>query len=433
MKKILSSLMVLIILTLFVLTGYSSRKTEQLFTSQIKIFNQAAPEQIKIELQNYQRSLFSSSARTALRSQGQEKISFDHQIRHFAWGIKMVTTLANNSDMAQVIAEKMPLEQFQLKTDINFRGASQSNLELPAIRFQDASKSLKITGLRARWDLNADLTMGEFTGQVDSLLLQQAEQLEMNLSGLAIASQMSVFQDIPLGSGELQLEKFQLVVQGKPAIEFHNIQYQGQTDLEQDIFSSTAALNFSAAFLAEEKLSDGQVKLVLSGVNSEVLRSLQQTAEQLQNKALNQQSSSLELQLQLFGLYTQLLQSGISLDLEKLSLDTENGSINGKGTLVLLNSTAAARSLLSLENIKANFQLDIDQGAFVTGYRLFNNLQSSGGNKQNSAVLADQAEQIVGGLEQKGIFVRQGGDKFHVEFSLSEGQGKLNGEPFQLD
>ncbi|MDA3902923.1 MAG: DUF945 family protein [Desulfuromusa sp.] len=429
MKKILSSLMALIIITLFVLTWYSSRKTEQLFTAQIKTFNQAAAEQIEIELQNYQRSLFSSSARTSLRVQGQEEVTFDHQIRHFVWGIKMVTTLAKDSDLARVIAEKTPLEQFQLKTDINFRGASQSKLELPAISLQEANGNLKITGLRAGWDLNADLTMGEMTGQADNLLLQ-AEQLEMNLSGLAFTSQMTDLQDIPLGNGELQLEKFQLMDHGKPAIEFHNIQYQGQTELEQDIFSSTAALSFSTAFLAEEKLSNGRLQLVLSGIDSEMLHSLQQTAKQLQNKALNQQSSSLELQLQLFELYTQLMQSGVSLNLEKLSLDTENGSINGKGTLALLNSTSAARSLFSLENIKADFQLDIDQGAFVTGYLLLNNLKSSGGNKQNSAVLAEQAEQIAGALVQKGIFIRQDGDKFHVEYSLSEGQGKLNGEPF---
>lgn len=93
MKKFFSSLMIVSLVALFAMTWYTSRKTEQLFTAQIAAFNQTAPELIKVDLQSYQRKLFSSSARTALRIQGQKGIFFDHQIRHFVWGIKMVTTL----------------------------------------------------------------------------------------------------------------------------------------------------------------------------------------------------------------------------------------------------------------------------------------------------------------------------------------------------
>jgi hypothetical protein len=39
----------------------------------------------------------------------------------------------------------------------------------------------------------------------------------------------------------------------------------------------------------------------------------------------------------------------------------------------------------------------------------------------------------MGGLVQKGIFTRQDGDRFRMDFSLVEGQGKINGEPLQLN
>ncbi|MEA3362674.1 MAG: DUF945 family protein [Thermodesulfobacteriota bacterium] len=427
MKKFFSSLMIVSLVALFAMTWYTSRKTEQLFTAQIAAFNQTAPELIKVDLQSYQRKLFSSSARTALRIQGQKGIFFDHQIRHFVWGIKMVTTLAEDSELAQIIAEKTHLDQFQLTTDISILGASQSTLALPDISYQDPDGRIQMNGFRANWDLDANLTTGELTCQLDNLILQQAEQVEINLSGFSLSSQMINLQDIPLGSGELLLEKIQIVGHGKPALEVHNIHYRGQTDLDQNIYSSTGELSFSEAFFAEEKLNNGELKMVLSGLDPELLHSLQQTAKQLQNKAFNQQISSFELQLQLLDLYTKLFDSGVILNLEKLSLSSGEDQVNGRGTLTLLKKSASKGSIFSLENIQGSFQLDIDRGAFVAGYRLFNILRFGENNNQNAAVLAEQAEQLAGGLVQKGIFTQQDGGKFHVDFSLFEGQGKLNG------
>jgi len=427
MKKILSFLMILTLIALFAMTWYTSRKTEQLFTAQIATFNQIAPEMIKVDLQNYQRKLFTSSARTALWLQGKEKIIFDHQIRHFVWGVKMITTLAEDSELAQSISENTSLDQIQLTTDISLLGASQSKLALPDISFQDPDGRVQMNGFRANWDLDADLTTGKLTCQLDKLILQQAKQVEMNFSGFALSSQMTNLQDIPLGSGDLLLEKLHIVGHGTPALEVHNIHYRGQSDLEQDSYSSTGSLSFSEAFFAEEKLNNGELKMVLTGLDPELFHSLQQTAKQLQNKAFNQQISSFELQLQLLDLYTKLFDSGVTLNLEKLSISSGADQISGHGTLTLLEKSASKGSFFSLENIQGTFQLDIDRGAFVAGYRLFNILRFGESNNHNAAVLAEQAEQLAGGLVQKGIFTQQDGGKFHVDFSLFEGQGKLNG------
>ncbi|MCK5826161.1 MAG: DUF945 family protein [Desulfuromusa sp.] len=426
MKKSLSVLMVLTILGLFTLTWYCSYLTEQHFTAQVTAINQVSPELIKVEIKTYQRKLFTSAAETIIRIRGEE-VRFNHQIRHFIWGVKMITTLVPDSALAKNIATRIPLEQLQLTTDFSFLGASKSRLILPSLKFQDNGGSLEITGFSAGWNLNADLTMGNFVCLLDSLQ-QQTDQSELKLANLRISTQMTDLRDIPLGNGTLQLEKLQLVGHDKLAIEFQNIQYWGQTDLTQGLFSGTAELNFDQLLLAGETLSDGRLRLTLSGIDMGLLDSIQQTAEQLQQQAFDQQSSPFELQLQLLAFYTELLDSGVTLTLEELSLRTDNGEIKGNGDLSLLKESAAESSLFSLENITANFQLEIDRGAFVTGYRLFSNLQSTGGKHQNPAVLAEQAEQIAGGLVQKGIFTRQNGDKFLIDFSWAEGQGKLNGE-----
>lgn len=423
MKKILSTLMVLTLITLFAMTWYSSRKTEQIFTEQITAINQISPEIVKVDLQHYQRRLFSSQAVTVVSIKGKERMKLHHQIRHFVWGVKMVTSLAKESELAAVLAP----DQLHLTTDFNLQGASQTKLNVPEISFQDAKGSLKITGLQAHLDFNENLSKGTFNCQIDSLHVQQADQTELDLSNLSISSQMTDLQDIPLGSGELLLEKLNMSVQGQPTVELHTIRYQGKTDLVQNSYKGDATITFAELLLADETVGQGELKLTLSDIDTELLRSLQQTTKKLQTVALNQQSSSFELQLQLLGLYTELLHSGITLTLEKLSLHSGDDQIIGNGTLTLLKKTTAGRTFLSLQNIKGAFQLDIDHGAFVTGYRLFNKLRFGTDQKQNSAVLAEQAEQIAGGLLQKGIFIRQTGDKFHLDFSLSEGQGTLNG------
>ncbi|NOQ41770.1 MAG: DUF945 family protein [Desulfuromusa sp.] len=423
MKKILSILMAVTIVVLFILTWYCSHKTEQHFTAQIAAINQASPELINVELINYQRKLFTANAATAVSIRGEEKLSFNHQIRHFVWGVKIITTLAPDSALAKEIVTQVPLDQLQLITDFSLLGASKSRFILPQLTFQDDSVNLEITGFSIGWDLSADLTMGNFVCLLDNLQLQQVDQGELNLANLRISTQMTDLQDSPLGNGELQLEKLRLIRSGRPAIEFQNIQYRGQTNLNQGLFSGTAELDFARLLLAEETLSDGRLKLTLAGIDADLLRSIQQTGEQLQLKALNQQNSPLELQLQLLGLYTELLNSGATLTLEELSLSTDNGKINGNGVLSLLKESTSESSFFSLDNITANFQLEIDRDAFVTGYRLLNNLQSAEGKYQNPAVLAEQAEQIAGGLVQKGIFVRQDEDTYHLDFSWAEGQG----------
>ena len=427
MKKILSVLMVLILMVLFTLTWYCSYITEQHFAAQVTAINQVSPELIKVELKTYQRKLFASAAETIIKIGGEE-VRFNHQIRHFIWGVKMITTLALDSALAKEIATRIPLEQLLLTTDFSFLGGSKSRFILPSLKFQDNGDSLEITGFSAGWDLNGDLTMGNFVCLLDSLQLQQTDQGELKLANLRISTQMTDLQDIPLGNGTLQLEKLQLVGRERQAIEVHNIHYRGQTDLTQGLFSGTAELGFDQLLLAGETVSDGRLKLTLSGIDAGLLRAIQQSSEQLQQQALDQQSSPLELQLQLLEFYTELLNSGGTLTLEELSLQTDNGELKGNGDLSLLKESAAESLLFPLENITANFQLEIDRGAFVTGYRLFNNLQSAEGQYQNPAVLAEQAEQIAGGLVQKGIFTRQEGDKFRIDFSWAEGQGKLNGE-----
>lgn len=431
MKKILSTLMVLTLIVLFALTWFCSRKTEELFMAQLSAFNQAAPALMKVDLQNYHRRLFSSTAQTALHLQGKNGGTFklNHQIRHFIWGGKIVTVLEEGSELADSIETAVPLDEIQLITDISLQGASKSVLELPQLSFLGDGDTLTLTGFKVNWNLNNDVTAGDFTCLLKGFSVQQGSREVFKLDSLHIFSQTTNLQEVPFGNGKMSLSGLKLQGPGMIPIEFQDIQYQGQTELTQGAFGGTFDLNFARLLLADETLSKGRMRLTLSGVDAAFLKALRQTASELQLKALDPQADPLELQIKLLGLYSKIFNSGITFRLEEVSLKSGDGEIRGDGVLTLVGDSGFGSFFSLLENINAKFQLDIDRLAFVHGYQIFQNLQAGDQKKQNPAVLAEEAGQIASGLVQKGVFSRQDGDKFRLDFAWDKGRGKLNGEP----
>ncbi len=429
MKKIISSLLVLTIIALFSLTWYCSHQTQLIFTEQVSTSNQALAEFGKIELIDYQRNLFTSTAKTAVSLSGGEEIRFNHQVRHFVWGVKMVTTLAPNTTLTDKMTSIVPLEELQIITDFSLTGASESQLIIPEITFEEEGSHIGIAGLSVGWNLNNDMTTGGVVFHLDHFQFKQDGQGGLSLSNLKLMSQITDVKEVPLGNGELQLGSLQITKQNKPVILCEDIHYKGKTELNQGSYNSLAELNIENLLLGKESFNKGQLKFSISGMESKKLRSLMQTAQQLQQQSLEIQGNSNELQLQLLSFYTQLFDSGVTLTLDKLSLQTEGGKFNGTGKLTLLNHPARENMPFFLGNLAGALRLIIDRGAFVTGYRFLNNLNIVEDDYQNPAILAEQAEQLAGGLIQKGIFVPKGKDHYLLDFTWSEGSGKINGVP----
>jgi hypothetical protein len=135
------------------------------------------------------------------------------------------------------------------------------------------------------------------------------------------------------------------------------------------------------------------------------------------------------MSFQLLGLYSELLQSGLSLRLEELSLETAEGKMNAAGALIFEPTDEILAALLTLSHISAQLQIKLDSDVFKTGYRLLNRTQDDEQRNVTVAVLNKEAGQVARDLVQKGIFVEQpGSDQFSVNFSLSEGQAILNGK-----
>jgi len=69
--------------------------------------------------------------------------------------------------------------------------------------------------------------------------------------------------------------------------------------------------------------------------------------------------------------------------------------------------------------------LEMNLPLFAAGYRFYNEFLT--GKNKNIAVLNEQAEQLAGGLVQKGIFIREG-SIFSLSLTCSNHHKQLNGK-----
>ena len=385
LKKVLTTLMILIILVLFALTWYSSRRTEQLFIAQIETINNSYPHLIQIHLENYQRHLFVSQARTKISTARQE-LTLNHQIRHFLWGMTITSSLAEDSGLAIQLAEKIPIAQLTLVSDINFKGTVKSRLEFPGESLSAADGSFELSGLKFNW-------------QPD----------EVSISP----------------NFELKLKKL-VLGQNQRAIRLADLTFRASSYLENETYSNTGALHISRLDLAGEQLHNGRITLKLSGLRQ---KSLQELAVQLQRMVTSGQAASPQTQFDLLALYAEILKSGLTLKLEELLLESARGKLIGTGLLILQPTDDFLEALVSMSNINAGFQLALNRDIFKTGYRLVNNFpDDSGGFHQPPAVLDEKAEQLIEKLIAQGIFTKQQETgRFGIDFSFSGGEASLNG------
>ena len=433
MRKVASGLMVLILILLFGATFYCSIQTEKIFKAQLEQLNQDYQGVFQLELSDYQRSLLLSDAQVVLQVQNEEPLPLVFQLRHFPWGVTINTSLAADSVVAQRLAEVMPLEELQLVTDIDLTGLSQTRFSLPDIAFSDDTGSLSIKGLAFFCNLNQQMTSGDVSFELDSLQITDEQQTALLLSGINLSSQFIEQQGLPLGDGEFVLEQLSVnnAGQSEPEFELKGLHYQAATELDGEKLSSDLTMTLAELSLLNEKFTVAELKLAIAGIDVVAVRNIQESAKQLQADMLGQEVDPVVLQLQLFGLYSQLFREGISLTLERLAVQTDEGAVQGHGVVKLQDVSGSGASPGSFEQLQADFQLDLDRGAFAAIFRVIDALQRNGKAAPNRAVLTEQAGQLAGAFVQKGILIpREGG--YRSELSIDNGNAELNGRPFSF-
>jgi|GEM_PF-1719461 len=430
MKKIVSTCLILILLALFGANFYCSRKTEAAYRTLVEKLRQSYVGILQVDLEDYRSGLFLSQARLNLAFSAGGSISLRQQIRHFPWGIKMVTRLSAGSQLATELARLVPLEQLELVTEVDLSGRSHSTLELPELKMTEGPDRLTFGQLDFSCDLDSSLQNGQFLFNLADLKIERAAQQQLALGGVSLQIRFAEPQELPFSDGELGIARVQLNNGDQTLMELSGFHSRSLFQLEGDFLAGSSDLSLPELVLAGEHFRRGVLKLSLRGIDLAAVRELRENLKQLQADLLSRKVDPLVLQVQLIGLCRQLVHNGIELQLEQLALQTAEGSLQGKGWLKLGELGFSTGSGLNPEQVDAYFHLDIDSAAFAAGVRLLDKLKHQGRASDRPAVFNELAEQLAGGLVQKGMLTRSPAG-YRLELSIEQGQGLLNGQPFK--
>ncbi len=434
MRKILSSLMILTLIILFGATFYVSIQAEAGFKAQLDRLNQDYPGLIAAELQIYQRGLLLSKARTSFQVGEEDPLLLDHRLRHFPWGVTMLTDVVADSALGRQLAEVVPLKQLQLTSEVGLSGDSEHSMKIRELKIDSEGEPLLLKGLDFVGHFDAALTSGDVRLKVQSLELQETAEVGLLLEGISLNSQVLQQQQLPLGTGALQIDRLRIDKAGEQTLLLNDLRYQTHTGLQDDELLSRIELQLAELQLAEETFNHGELKLAVSGIKTATLLQLQEELKQLQLDLLGEEVDPLIMQLQLLNLYTQLFRDPVLIQLEQLGLQADQGKLHGQGSLSLqnLNLNLDGGSPLAFEKLAAQLQVDIDQPIFNTIFRVFDRLQRQGRPGPNSAQLNEQGEQLAGAFIQKGLLTRREDGGLRSELRVEGGKAELNGQPFRL-
>ena len=427
MKKIVSTCLVLILLALFSATFYCSRRTEAAFRRQVENLRQNESGFLKVRLDSYRTGLFLSQAGLSILLDGAGTLRLRQQIRHFPWGVEMVTQVAGDSDLASELTNLVPLDQVLLLTRVDLHGRSHSTLGLPEWHFSDDSGELKLSGLNLVFDLDQTLSSGDYSLDLGTLSITVEGERRLELSGMTLQGRVAGARGLPLGEGELRIARIELHNSTQPDLDIKDLRNFFRLQLTGESLAGLTETSMGELLLLGERFTKARFKLSLRGLEVAAIQELQESLRQLQADLLSREVDPLILQMQMLGVYSQLLQGGLDLRLEQFDVQGEEGTLQGEGTLQLLKTKAPGTSGTSPEQVTGHLFLNIDHGIFASGVRALDRLQHQGRASANRGVLNEQAEQLAGALLQKGILTNRQGGGYRVELAFDRGQGWLNG------
>ena len=422
-KRILTSIMLLTLLVLFSSTLLCSRRTEQFFAAWEGAANRLAPQLLQVEMKDYHRRLLTASATSSVRIAARHELLFNHQIRHFAWGVKITTTLQSAPPPLAA------LQQLYGITEIDLDGTVTTRFELPQEGLSTDGGNLEIAGLSGDWNLETGRGQENFNFRLGRLLLREHNHSLTILEKLTASGRASDLKTAPEHHGEIRLGTLQRVESNRTAAMLQDLHGFWQTGHSPPYYHGSFLLSFNDTLLAGENFRDGKASIAASGISPDLVHAFKKTLFLLTTDSL-QNASTLESQQQLLEFYAALSRSGLALSLNEFSLGQDGQRLRGQGSLIWPKTDAPPLS--PLEMLEVDLNLEIDREAFVAGYRLINKLMF-GERAGTAAILTEQAELLAGGLLQKGFLSRKNETAYTFELSLSKGQAAVNGQPLRLN
>lgn len=422
-KKLLTPTLIFTLVILFALTWYVSIKAEEHFTLWVERSNQVAPAITTTELISYDRQFFTAEAITTIDIQDIGRYDFHHLIRHYVWGLTVITTPATTAEDPGWLAG------LRIVTEVGPTGAARTRLSLPQLRIEsDFGPTLSIERVAFEGRANATATEGSWDMTLDQLNIMADTHQNLSISGFKSSGEMTNLDYFPLGHNRTRINRITLdKSDGKPLV-LEGLNLSGSSFFDTSgQFQSRSDLSFTGLATSTSSFQDGRLILALREIDDQVIDVVVAVRNDLRRRLNSTTMTGAEVaELVVEPLSTALLQSGLTLALEDISLATTTSNLRGEGKATLPAGSAAISVEQLLEKIHVSLKADFDIHILARISQLFS------GTADNVAVKEEELRMLIGGLAQLGFFSHLEGDRFRLLVSYDDGEITLNGQMFRL-
>lgn len=424
--------------------------------------------QLDIHIEDYQRRIFSSSAKTSITfslpnttgGDGPFKLHMEQldEISHGpfplpvdkpqSWGLAMAfikshlqTAKNNPSGIEDAAGTFLSLLRLQSFSTIHLDGTVASRLSVPAIESKGDS------GIGISWGgMTSEFNFG-FEQPFDSQGTLSAPKLQVtNDKGVLRVDALNsnwnlIVSSLATGRVEARIDRIELESMDKQKpinFSLKKLSLRQQSSETKGLLSVQSEFSYQGIDLDEDNLGPGKLVIGARNLDSESLIALQDSMRALQASGATPQ----QLQQQVLGLYMQklpdILGKSPELEIGQLNFDLPGGYINGQLLLkydgnqgvMLTDPTALMKSVF----LDAELQMDTElmlQGLHKRVERELLAQHPQMGSQQRKELTRFTAEQRLKAMVVQGFIIEKG-TQLEVKLKMESGNTILNGNPIDL-
>ncbi len=457
-------------------TGKKLEKNmDQLVQNANAQMNAFAPDsRLKLSYQDYQRGLFSSSARLVLQSNSQtednaiikpgQSIIFNEKIDHgpfpFAQlkkfnlipSMASVHTQLENTDAVKKLFEMTKGKSvIQADTRVGYSGATATAIALLPLDYQNAQSGERFASNGGTLNISADKDGNkvDVSSNLDSLVLTTRNQLNMPVmftaNGLKLNADTHLSPEgVRVGDQNIDLQKLSVAVNGQQAFVAEGLKGKSSVDSSKGLVSGNIDYALNALKIQNQDFGQGKLAVRLSQFDANGMKAFSENynrqvqtllndAEVVNNPALYQQRMSQVMSANL----PLLLKGNPTITIAPFSWKNDKGessfnlTVNFKdpsaGTPQPQNVTQATNNVLRTLDSKLTISLD------MATEMMTHVAMAQGYNKEDAAKLADQQVKGVAAMGQMFRLTTQKDNNIVSSMQYAAGQVTMNGEKMPLE
>ncbi len=437
--------------------------------------NNMAPEsRLQLSYQDFQRGVFSSSARLVLQSSSQtednsiikpgQSIVFDEKIDHgpfpFAQlkklnlipGMASVHTQLENTDAVKKLFEMTKGQSIiQAETRLGYGGSTASDIQLLPLDYNNAQTGERFASNGGTINVSAD-DKGDkvdLSGNLDSLVLTTKNQLDMPVVFTANGLKMDASthlspEGVRIGDQSINLQKLTAMVNGQEAFTAEGLNGKSSFNSEKSQISGNIDYALDSLKLQNQNFGQGKLAIKLSQFDANGMKAFSDSYNTQVQALMNEPGISDNPEVyqqrmsQIFSANLPLLLKGDPVvNIAPFSWKNDKGesSLNlsvhfkdpATGTAQPQNISQAVDNVLKTLDGKLIINMPMatemmTQVATAEGYK-----------QEDAAKLADQQVKGVAAMGQMFKLTTQQDNNIVTSLQYATGQVTMNGEKMPLD